>query len=525
MKKLYTIFWGGLVLLSLSGKANAQSLAKQADHQFGQMAYGRAIELYEQALSNSLLSEAERGTILRKLGTSYRQIRDMESAERIYQTILTEQAINKEEADLYLYFAQALASNGKYRESQGAYEKYLRFRGDDQRAKVFAELYKDVSSLTRDSSNYHIEALAFNTDNAEFSPAYYKNSVVFVSSRSNAGGLKRVFGWNNTPFLDLYQIPNLSSTFDLSDSSSQTSRKENSLPTRLIRPLGMDNYTASTANDSRTVGFSSTAGQPQNLNYIEEPITGIKPFSTNLNSKYHEGPVAFSKDFNRVYFTRNSTKGSKDGITKLKIYAARNGAKNWELERELSFNSDDYSCGHPTLSADDKMMIFASDMPGGFGGVDLYVTRYEKGRWSKPVNLGEKINTKGNEMFPFLDESGNLYFSSDGLPGLGELDIFYAQLTVDAVVEKIQNLGAPINSSKDDFGIITDGQQHKGYFCSNRRRGGADDDIYRFQRKKEKSVPPTLEPVLTQKTPHLREVGMLMSIEKRRQSVQTGESH
>src|SRR5690606_7591859 len=126
---------------------------------------------------------------------------------------------------------------------------------------------------------------------------------------------------------------------------------------------------------------------------------------------------------------------------------------------ELPFNSDQYSTGHPSLSADERLLFFVSDMPGGYGGTDIYVSRYEGNAWGAPVNLGDKINTPGNEMFPFVDEIGNLYFSSDGHPGLGDLDIFYVRMEGTMVKGKVTNLGMPVNSSKDDFGIITDGER------------------------------------------------------------------
>ena len=123
-------------------------------------------------------------------------------------------------------------------------------------------------------------------------------------------------------------------------------------------------------------------------------------------------------------------------------------------------------------------------MPGGYGGTDLYISRFINGSWSKPENLGGKVNSVGNEMFPYIDEAGNLYFSSDGLPGLGDMDIFTVKtdLRTGLIKGKTRNVGAPLNSNNDDFGIITDAQRTFGYFSSNRKRGGADDDIYKFRR-------------------------------------------
>jgi outer membrane protein OmpA-like peptidoglycan-associated protein len=160
--------------------------------------------------------------------------------------------------------------------------------------------------------------------------------------------------------------------------------------------------------------------------------------------------------------------------------ASENG-KYWGNVSELPFNSDNYSCGHPALSPDDTKLYFVSDMPGGFGGTDIYVVEYREGQWSSPVNLGREINTEGNEMFPYMDEFGNLYFSSDGHEGLGGLDVFYVEMREAIPISDIKNLGAPINSEKDDFGFITNGTRSSGYFSSNRKRGYGDDNLYSFR--------------------------------------------
>jgi outer membrane protein OmpA-like peptidoglycan-associated protein len=155
--------------------------------------------------------------------------------------------------------------------------------------------------------------------------------------------------------------------------------------------------------------------------------------------------------------------------------------KHWGAVKELPFNSNEFSCGHPALSPDDNKLYFVSDMPGGFGGTDIYVVEFRKGNWSSPINLGREINTEGNEMFPFIDEKGNMYFSSDGHEGLGGLDIFYVAMKEGIPVNDIMNLGSPINSEKDDFGLITNGNRSSGYFSSNRKRGYSDDNLYSFR--------------------------------------------
>ncbi|GAB3331935.1 hypothetical protein GCM10027299_38020 [Larkinella ripae] len=476
-------------VVCLSGSAVAQSLLKQADRQFDLLAYSNAIELYEQALNRTELSEEDRLATFSKLGYSYRQIRDMPNAERVYRTMLGQ--LREPKANYipcYLYFAQALASNGKYRESQEVYELYSKYQQDDQRGKQFSKLYNDVSILSRNVGNYKIEFLEINTNRAEFSPMYYKEGLVFVTNKRQGNALKRVFSWDDSSFLDLYYMPDatvMGETVASLGGASETRKKKKA---KRFRTLGEDEYTGPTANDTKTVGFNAGANGQTGAVLEEGESSESRRFSRTLNTKYHEGPVAFTKDGAKVFFTRNNyTNGkyreSSDGINKLKLYVAEERKGTWGEAQELPFNSDEFSTGHPALNPNDKLLYFASDRPGGFGGTDLYVSRFANGQWSEPVNLGKGINTKGNELFPFVDDRGNLYFSSDGHPGLGDLDIFYAQLTDGTAVKAVQNIGEPLNSSKDDFGIVTDGVRMLGYISSNRLRGGADDDIYRFRRE------------------------------------------
>lgn len=473
----------------VTGSVLAQSLVKQGNRQFDQLAYAKAIELYEKALVNpSAVPEAERRDARAKLAYSYQQTRDMPNAERVYHDLLSEGNLPADYVKCYLFYAQALASNGKYREAQEAYEKYGKVQASDKRATSFSTLYRDVSNLTRNAGSYKVEFLTMNTRRAEFSPILYKEGLVFVSAGHGGNGIKRIFNWNSTPFLDLYYLPDLKSirvskVASLGGSSSRKRREKN----QGLRPLGSDDFTAPTANDTRTVGFYG--GPNLNLGYEDQPISESDQFSRSLNTKYHEGPATFTKDGSRVIFTRNNFneghyRESADGVNKLKLYTATQVNGIWSKAEELPFNSDEYSTGHPSLSKDDKLLYFASDRPGGFGGTDIYVSKWENGKWSEPTNVGKEINTKGNELFPFVDEQGNIYYSSDGRPGLGGLDMFYTTLTPDGKQGLVtRNLGEPLNSPKDDFGIVTDGDRLTGYFSSNRKRGGADDDVYRFTRE------------------------------------------
>ncbi|CAH0996161.1 Peptidoglycan-associated lipoprotein [Emticicia aquatica] len=484
---------GALVVAALlGGSVKAQeALLKTGEHHYESLSYVKAIDAFEAALKKKGLTEQQKLAAKIKLGDSYAKIKDTQNAERVYSEIINASGdVAAENINLCLKYAQVLASNGKYREAQEMYDKYTRKVEDDPRGKGFSKLYNDVSVLSKNANCYKVDYLSINTNAADFAPAYYKNGMVFVSNRHNTVGVRRVFNWNETPFLDLFFLDDISAiggqaaglgsgSGDIKDRRKRSSKSGT---------LGSDEYTAPTANDTRTIGTYGGITAMAGLGYGDRPVTESERFGGSINSKYHEGPAAFFKDGSKVIFTRNNfnngkARRSSDGINKLKLYIGEASKDSWKNIKELPFNSDEYSTGHPALSADEKLLFFASDMPGGFGGTDIYVSRNDGGSWSAPINLGKTVNSKGNEMFPFVDEKGNLYFSSDGHAGLGDLDIFFVQLDGTTSKGRVINLGAPVNSSKDDFGIVTDALRKAGYFSSNRKRGGADDDIYKFDRE------------------------------------------
>ncbi|MEL6657089.1 MAG: OmpA family protein [Bacteroidota bacterium] len=227
------------------------------------------------------------------------------------------------------------------------------------------------------------------------------------------------------------------------------------------------------------------------LFYAELDPNGMpgKPesFSTELNSAYHEGPVSFSPSGDRIFFTRtNSRKGVRRsdarGRSVEKIYEAYRGPFDWEAVQELPFNSDEYRSVHPSISPDETMLFFASDRPGGYGGMDLFFVEWENGTWSEPINLGPDINTSGNEVFPFFHESGTLFFSSDGHQGAGrkDLDLYMIDMS-GRKWGQLYNLGAPFNSPQDDLGLVILPDGSSGYFSSSRRGGFGQDDVYMFK--------------------------------------------
>lgn len=225
------------------------------------------------------------------------------------------------------------------------------------------------------------------------------------------------------------------------------------------------------------------------LFYAEMDPNGMpgKPssFSTEINSAYHEGPVSFNRSGDLIFFTRTNTRNGVrqsdgKGRTQLKIYQAERGPFDWQNIQELSFNSDDYSCMHPALSPNEEKLFFASNRPGGFGGMDLYFVEWSKGKWGRPINLGPEVNTNKNEAFPFFHESGILFFSSDGHKGEGGLDLFMIDMG-GRQWSPVYNLGVPFNSPEDDLGLVILPDGHSGYFSSSRSGGFGQDDIYMFQ--------------------------------------------
>lgn len=403
-----------LSYLDVSAQSNLMVAANDAYDRFH---YQEAIELFEQVLK----VDPRNGEAEEKLAHSYRKINDSQNAERWYEKLV--QGKNTPSQNK-LYYAQALAKNGKYKESRLWYKAFARESRSDERGKVFEKSYKDTAHFHQNAHKYEVKLSNFNSLEADFSPAYFKEGLVFCSNRPHKNSpFKQKFNWNNSNYLDIFYIKGL-------------------------------------------------YGKPEY-------------FDKQINSKYHEGPLVFYNGDRSVIFTRNNYyKGkfrkSSEGINKLKLYLADVKNGEWANIREFPFNDDEYSVGHPTLSSDGNTLYFVSDMPGSLGGTDIFKSNYQNGRWSLPENLGESINTPGNEMFPFIDANDNLYFASDGHAGLGGLDLFYAK-EAKGNYQQPENLGVPLNSSKDDFGLIINLDRNEGYFSSNREGGIGDDDIYQFQ--------------------------------------------
>ncbi|NID10555.1 OmpA family protein [Fibrivirga algicola] len=492
------------LLLLVSGLAVAgpdqqppDSLLIQADRMLSYKAYGRAIDLYTQLLSNPKLAAVQRSSAQSSLAQAYRAVGDNVKAERMFREWQAGLTPGQESPAMVLLYAKTLASNGKFKEAQDQFDRY-ELLNEKQRSRRLAPVPTSASGgaagARGEAVRYQIEDLNLNTANEEFSPMYYLDGLVYVAGSKGGSTIEASGSGGGSGYLDLVYVPNRSLLTAKrrinADGEVVDVKKKPAAKASSGTVLGRDQYTAPTANDSRTATtFEGGINVAQGLGYAKKTVNADRQFSQSLNTKYHEGPATFTADGSQIIFTRNNynngkAKTSEENVNTLKLYTARqiNGA--WANVTELPFNSDDYAVGHPALckgrdGTPDQLLFFVSNMPGGIGGTDLYVSRWVNNRWSEPVNLGPSINTKGNELFPFADENGNLYFSSDGRRGLGGLDVFYAAMD-GTVVKTVETIDAPINSNADDFGLITDGSRLTGYFSSNR---SGSDDVFRFTRE------------------------------------------
>lgn len=429
MKKLTFVI---ALLLFIGSAAMAQKAKlKRANQEFEQLNYHEAIQLYLQVLDKTDVPEAKV-----KLAESYRKVGNMSEAEYWYGQIVH---LPDAKPIYSLYYAQALQANGKCDLAKEWFAKYSQLARDEIRGQFLLTTCdkEEVDRLLSARKDfYEVKHLPFNTKYDDFGPTYFQNGLVFSSERGNTGPIKRIHEWTGYPFLDLYFTG--------------------------IDTLDVENF---------------------EFDYSEKP----DKYTKKLNTKYHDGPICFSTDQKKIFFTRNNidsrNRVGKDdeGVIRLKVFLADYEDGKWKNLQGLPFNSDEYSVAHPSLSPDGETLYFSSDMPGGFGGMDLYYSVLEDGQWAPPRNMGPRVNTEGHEVFPYLQPtSGRLYFSSDGQVGLGMLDIFYMDNN-EGVWGPVMNIGYPINTTADDFGLILNDEESFGYFTSNREGGVGRDDIYSFK--------------------------------------------
>jgi peptidoglycan-associated lipoprotein len=432
--KLAFIALASVIVFSVSGFAQKNFL-KDADKSFLHREYFTAIELYKKAYAGESKKE-NKARIIFQTAECYRLINDTKNAEQWYEKAIK---ANYPDAKAKLYLADSKKILGKYDEALIQYNLYKKDVPSDPRGEngakscELAQKWKDIPS------RYKVENVAqINSKALDFSPSYIDKkytTLYFTSTREGATGGKMDNGLG-TNFSDIFEAK-------------------------------LDKN-----------GKWST------------PATIATPVNTDGN----DGSDVISKKGNMMIFTRcNSQKGK---ILPCGLYITTKKGQTWDEPTKLPFVSDSSSYGHPALNVEEDVLIFSSDMPGGFGDKDLWMSVLDKKskEWGTPVNMGPGINTPGFEGYPFIRDDGFLFFSSNGHLGMGGLDIFKAKQTGTNKWGEVTNLQFPLNSNGDDFAIIFEGKKERGYFSSNREGGKGGDDIWQF------SLPPllfTIEGVVT----------------------------
>ena len=411
-----------------------QNTFKKAEVMYSHLAYRNALELYLAVVDKDPSHYEAR----QRIADCYFRLGNIDAAEREYAILAATPSIPPK----YKYqYAQVLSIQGKYAEAQKWFSEYQNVT-TDSRAKSKFEFIYYISYYFRDSVLYDIKNEPFNSDQSDFAPQYYHDGIVFVSARDRDLFIKR-------------------------QSSSALNDKEAML----------------------------------NIFYASNQATSEHDaalfYHDDLNSAYHDGPIAFYNNGKSVAFSRNNLSNGKPlhhaGKVNLKLYFAELDANNKMKNIEsFPYNDDSHSIGHPWMSEDGTTLYFSSDRPGGEGGVDIYRTKNENGKWITPQNLGPLVNTLGDEFYPFMATDTTLYFSSNGHGGLGSLDIYVSHQHKQSFTSA-ENLGFPLNTSSDDFALVMDRSGRKGLFSSNRAGGVGYDDIYSFNVKSFFVVGKTIE--------------------------------
>ena len=405
-----------LFMLGMSMQVYSQdSRIELADSYYNRFSYDKAAKLYEKVKEKT-------PHVYRNLAQSYLMLGKRDKAESTYKQLMDTGKYSPE--DVYNY-AKVLLLNRKYDLASDWMQKYYKLNPKDRRAQEFMEEPDYYKELVKPDPNVKISNLSINSPYQDFSAVYYKgNQIVFASSRGKNLAIRHTWNGNNQPYLDLY-----------------------------IADLEGDNS-----------------------------LSNVRKFDEKVNKKYHDAPATFNAKGDYMVVTRNVYGDEKLKDNKLMLYESRLDGGSWTEPVPIStLNSTEYSTGHATLTPDGEHMYFASDRPGGYGGSDIYRSdKQSDGSWSPAVNAGPQINTEGNEMFPFYDDKGQyLFFSSDGHPGLGGLDLFVSKIRRDGSFTPVVNLGAPVNTNLDDFGFVYK-EDGSGFISSNRIGGKGDDDIYSF---------------------------------------------
>jgi outer membrane protein OmpA-like peptidoglycan-associated protein/tetratricopeptide (TPR) repeat protein len=411
MKRIILIL---IVLCSVN--SFAQDNLRGAKLHFKKMEYAKAAEQFDSQLNKG----GETQELLQYIGDSYYNNSQLQIAAVWYEKLVNKYYSTIDSEYLFKY-SQALKALNKTEEAKRYMKEFIDKNPNDYRSVKYLSDYNSLEEHLKVPIKYTLTNSSLSTSYSEFGTTFYNNGVVYTAPKKGID--VQLYQRNNQPFLDLYKV---------------------------------------------------------SFNKDNELLKEATPLSSNLNNKFHDGAATFSKDGLTMFFTRNNSNKrklnvDKEGISNLKIFKAQFVNNEWTNIVEVPFNNESYSVGHPALSADGKKLYFVSDMPGGFGVTDIYVVDIDGDNYGKPQNLGNKINTPGKEMFPYVVDD-ELFFSSDGHLGFGSLDIFSVNLKSDDL--KVKNLGIPINSGSDDFAFIYNSDKKIGFLSSNRIGGLGDDDIY-----------------------------------------------
>ncbi len=419
MKNIVSIF---IITLMSSFCLTAQSNAtKKADKHFNKFQFVEAAEAYLKLATDK---DAD-AYVYGQLAECYYNVFKTVEAEKWYAKAL-ETSSNPE---MIYNYSQMLKANGKYEESNTQLERFASMRPADQRATAFRANPNYLPKILDRGKKFNVQNLPINSEVSDFGGTLLDGKLYITSARNSN---RKTYGWNEEPFLDI--------------------------------------YTASVDSEG---AFQTPA-------IIEE----------NINTKYHEGTVSFSPDGNTMYFSRESYYEKvfqRDSLTKYKIsvlhlFKSVKQEDQWSEAEPLSLNGNSYSVKNPSVSADGSTLYFASDKTGGFGQYDIYSAPIDTdGSVGEATNMGQKLNTEGQEMFPFISSSNTLYFSSNGHLGLGGMDVFFAKL-VDGKVGPVRNIGIPVNGNADDFAFSMNEETEEGFVSSNREGGKGSDDIYAIKK-------------------------------------------
>lgn len=412
MKNMKNIYAFTGIFFICFGVFSQNKDTKEADKLFDRFEYVEAAKAYNNIINNNKAD----GYVMKQLADCYYSIFNTKEAVKWYAKA-TE---TKQEAETYFRYAQMLKAEGLTSASDAQMEQFSKMKPNDARAKTFLNNKNYLTELKKIRKQFDIVKVDINSDKADFGAVLTNtNEVYFASARNTTN---KINGMDEEPYLDLYK----------------TTRN----------------------SDGK----------------LSEAVEVAE-----LNTKWHDGTATISSDGTTIYYCSESfnenvyQKNKEKHLKYSQIYlfkAIKSEDNKWINSKSLPFNSKEYSVRNPSISNDGKTLYFSSDMPGGFGGEDIWKVTVDGDNYGTPENLGALINTEANESFPFIQEDGILYFSSNGKQGFGGYDIFMYNITTK---EKPLNLGEPVNSQKDDFAFTYNLQKNVGFLSSNRN---GNDEIY-----------------------------------------------